>query len=83
MSVVYKHGEKFAELPYVNGEKHGVEYRYRDGNTKVQEISWSSGQMHGPCTSYVADSAKTDWYYRGKSTTKADYEFMTNKPVVR
>lgn len=83
VSVVYQHGEKFAEVPYVNGEKNGVEYRYRDGKTKVQDVSWSSGQMHGPTTTYVGDSEKTDWYYKGKLTTKADYEFMTNKPVVR
>lgn len=83
VSVVYQHGEKFAEVPYVGNEKHGVECRYRDGRIKVQDVSWSCGQMHGPTTTYVGDAVKTDWYYKGKPTTKADYEFMTNKPVVR
>lgn len=83
VSVVYQHGEKFAEVPYVNGEKHGIEYRYRDGKTRVQDVSWNSGQMHGPTTTYVGDTMKTEWYYKGRVTTKADYEFMTNKPVVR
>lgn len=83
MCIVYQHGEKFAEVPYVNGEKHGIECRYRDGKLKVQEISWNLGQMHGPLSTYVSDSVKTEWYYKGKPVTKADYEFMTNKPVVR
>jgi antitoxin component YwqK of YwqJK toxin-antitoxin module len=83
LSLVYQHGEKFAEVPYVNGEKHGVECRYRDGSSKVQEISWHSGQMSGPSTTYVGDSTKTEWYYQGKPVSKADYEFISNRPMVR
>lgn len=83
MSLVYQHGEKYAEVPYSNGDKHGVETRYRDGTMKVQEVSWNAGQLHGPSTNYVGDSTKTEWYYRGKSCSKADYEFSTNRPMVR
>lgn len=82
MSLVYQYGEKYAEVPYFNGEKHGVECRFRDGNVKVQEISWHTGQMHGPSTTYIGDTTKTDWYYWGKSVSKADYEFATNRPIV-
>jgi len=83
MTVIYQHGEKLAEVPYVNGEKHGIEYRYRDGATKVQQISWDAGDMHGPATTYIGDTAKTEWFYRDEPTTKTDYEFRTNKPIVR
>lgn len=83
MTIVYQHGEKCAEIPYVNGEKHGVECRYRDGTTKVQEISWNAGNMHGPSLTYIGDTVKTDWFYKGQPTTKTDYEFRTNKPIVR
>ncbi len=83
ISVVFQHGEKFAEIPYSKGEKHGTEYRYRDGKTRVQEISWYAGQMNGPCKTYVGDTEKTEWYYKGKQVSKADYEFMTNRPIVR
>lgn len=82
MALIYQHGEKFAEVPYFNGEKHGVECRYRDGSVKVQEISWHSGQMYGPSTTYVGDTEKTEWYYKGKSVSKADYEFIMNHPPV-
>lgn len=83
MTVTYQHGEKLAEVPYYNGEKQGIECRYRDGTTKVQEISWNAGDMHGPTTTYVGDTVKTDWFYKGQPTTKTDYEFRTNKPIVR
>lgn len=82
MTVVFQHGEKFAEVPYVNGDKHGVEKRYRDGQNLVQEVSWESGQMHGPTTSYVGDAEKTDWYYKGNLTTEVNYNFMVNRPPV-
>jgi antitoxin component YwqK of YwqJK toxin-antitoxin module len=83
MTVVFQHGEKYSEVPYYNGEKHGVECRYRDGQDKVKEISWHSGQLNGPSTTYVGDNIKTDWYYKGKPVSKADYEFITNRPIVR
>lgn len=82
-SVVYQHGEKYAEIPYANGEKHGIECRYRDGKTKVQDIGWSNGQLHGPSKTYVGETEKNEWYYRGRAVSKTDYEFMTNRPIVR
>lgn len=82
MSLVYQYGEKFAEVPYFSGEKHGVECRYKDGSVKVQEISWHSGQMSGPTHTYVGGMPKTEWYYRDKPVSKADYEFSTNRPIV-
>lgn len=82
-TVVYQHGEVYSETPYVAGEKNGVEVRYRDGHTKMQEITWSAGKMHGPTTTYAGDVAKTDWYFKGKQTTKADFDFMSNKPTAR
>ncbi|MEI8126025.1 MAG: hypothetical protein WCG42_09740 [Parachlamydiaceae bacterium] len=82
-TVLFQHGEKCAEIPYVNGDKHGTEVRYRDGQIKVQEIGWNCGKMHGSCTSYIGDVVKTDWYYKGEQTTKADYDYMTGKPAVR
>jgi antitoxin component YwqK of YwqJK toxin-antitoxin module len=83
MATVYQHGDKFADVPYVNGDKHGVECRYRDGAVKVQEISWCCGQMHGPMITYVGDNTKTEWYFKGSPTTKADYDFRTNRPALR
>jgi len=80
---VYQHGEKYAEVMYVNGNKNGIERRYRDGQDVVQEISWDNGKLHGPTTTYVGGTSKTDWFYQGNPISKTDYEFMMNKPVTR
>ena len=63
-TTVFFHGEKYADIPYAAGEKHGVERRYRDGSEIVQEVSWYNGQQHGPSVTYVDEEpAKTEWYY--------------------
>lgn len=83
MTTAYQHGEKYAEVPYVDGQKQGKEVRYRDGNTVVQEIGWEKGDQHGPMTTYIGDTPKSEYYYKGEQTTKADYEFMSNRPMAR
>lgn len=82
-TIVFQHGEKFAEVPYVNSKKNGKELRYRDGQNLAQEISWENGELHGPTKTYVGDVEKTDWYYRGNLTTEVNYNFMTNRPAAR
>lgn len=82
-TAVYQNGEKYADVPYQNGRKHGIERRLKGGEIVVQEISWEDGQMHGPCHSYTDDSVQTDWYYRGRLTTRSNYESfnMPRKPI--
>lgn len=82
-TTLYQHGEKYADVPYLNGQKNGTEVRYRDGSTVVQEINWSQDEQHGPTTTYIGDNTKTDWYFRGAPTTKADYDFLVSKPIAR
>ncbi|MBS4171067.1 Uncharacterized protein NEOC95_001807 [Neochlamydia sp. AcF95] len=79
ITIEYANGEKIAEVPYVEGRKHGVERRYRDGETVVQETSWVKGQKHGPCTSYIGNTTKTDWYWQDKQVTKSHYELLNGQ----
>jgi antitoxin component YwqK of YwqJK toxin-antitoxin module len=82
-TVLYQHGEKYAEVPYVNGQKHGTEVRYRDGCDVVQEISWEQNRLHGPSTTYVGETATTEWYYCGAPTNEGDYYLMKNRSYGR
>lgn len=78
ITIVYQNGEKYAEVPYVNGNKSGVERQYKDGTIVVKEISWDKDNMHGPSKTYVGNTiSKVDWYFRGKPTTKVDFESLT------
>ncbi len=74
MTIVFQNGEKFAEVPYKGNVKHGVEKRFRDGCIITDEISWMNDLRHGPCTTFHGDTADTDWYYKGRLSTKANFE---------
>ncbi len=83
ITLTFQHGEKLSDVPYVNGVKEGKEIRYRDGKTVVQEINWKNGLQHGATTTYVGNTSKVEWFYQGKSTTKSDYDFLSNRPPVK
>lgn len=80
LTTVFENGEKYAEVPYKAGNKHGVERIYRDGSSLVGEVTWANGQKHGPSHSYVENQVKTDWYYQGKSVSnKSTFEAMKSQ----
>lgn len=73
-TIVYSNGEKVAEIPYLNGMKNGVESRYRDGKTLVEEISWRNDVQHGPRKIIVDDSSKVEWYHQGELVNRPTFE---------
>lgn len=77
----YEHGEKRSEVPYVNGNRHGIERRYRDdGQTLAQEVSWVQGQKHGAIQSHIGNTTSTDWYYRNRQVpNKSTFEMLENQ----
>lgn len=83
VTTLFFHGEKYAEVPYVNGKKKGIERRYQDGNQLVQEISWDNDLLNGPSTTYAGSTTKTEWFYQGNPVTESNYQFITNRPMVR
>src|SRR5690606_18588493 len=52
LTIIYQHGEKFAEIPYNRGRKDGIERRYRDGKDLFQEVTWVEG-LEGPTRNYA------------------------------
>lgn len=77
---VFEHGEKRADVPYVNGNRHGIERRYReDGQMVGQETTWVKGQKHGPSNSYMGNQTSTDWYFRNRQVpNKATFDMLEN-----
>lgn len=73
-SVIFQNGERYAEIPYLDGRKNGIERRYADGSNLSQEITWFENQMHGPTCTYLGDSVQTDWFYKGRLTTRTNFE---------
>lgn len=75
-TTVYENGERVSEVFYVNGCKHGIERRYRDGETLVQELTWANGRKHGPCYTYLGHVKQTDWYFADRLVNKAQYDVL-------
>lgn len=79
ITVVYQNGERVSEIAYVQGKKHGIERRFRDGDHLIEEISWRRGQRHGPSMSYLGEATRVDWYQEGTAVTKAQYKELSRR----
>lgn len=82
ISIAYKNGEKYAEIPFLNGKKDGIEKRYKEGSIVIEEVSWKNGNLHGPAITYVDGIiSKTIWYYQNKLVPKATFDIKTRHRV--
>lgn len=80
LTILFEQGEKYAEIPYVHGQKHGIERRYRNGTLLIQEVTWVKGMQHGPLHSYLAGTKRTDWYFRGQRVAnKATFDMLSEQ----
>jgi len=78
-TIGFHNGERSYEVPYVQGQRNGVEYRYRDGEELVQEVNWIDGKRHGQCHSYVGNKKQTDWYFQDQPVNKATFEALSHQ----
>ena len=78
-TTVFDHGDKAAEVPYVNGNKHGIERRYNEDRTLVQEVTWVQGKQQGPSTTYVGNTSTVDWYFDNRKVNKQTYDVLVNQ----
>lgn len=77
----YESGDRRGEIPFVNGNRHGIERRYRDdGQTVAQETTWVNGKRHGPENSYIGNRVTTDWYFQDRKVpNKATFDMLQNQ----
>jgi len=76
-TTVYVNGAKFAEVPYLNGQKEGIETRYRDNGEVAEEISWVHNLRQGPTKIHVGDGLRIDWYLLDQPVSKKQYDDAT------
>lgn len=76
----YQDGEKNSEIPYVRGEKEGVEKRWKQKysrggeKTLIEEISWKQGKKNGATYLYGEKRTRVEWYYKGELVSKTEYQ---------
>ncbi|MCB1212716.1 MAG: hypothetical protein KDK40_00290 [Chlamydiia bacterium] len=74
MTEEFQDGERVAEIPYVDGQKQGVERRYRNEAEIVEEVTWDRGQRHGPTFRYIGGVVHTDWYHKDRHVSREQYQ---------
>jgi len=73
-TIIFQDGEKYAEVSYLSNKRNGLERRFRDGCVVTQEITWADDKMHGPTFTYAGDTTQTDWFHKGRLTSRSNYE---------
>ena len=74
ITTIYEQGDKVAEVPYINGQKNGLECRFVNEVTIVEEINWQDDMRHGPSRRYVEGKTFTDWYLNDTKVSKSYYD---------
>jgi antitoxin component YwqK of YwqJK toxin-antitoxin module len=79
VAVYFQNGYKYLEVPYVDGQKHGLEKQFIDGEILANETQWYHGKKHGPAISYNDGLTSTDWFYNDEKVQKRRYEELCDK----
>ena len=74
ITVVYQNGEKVAELPYIHGKRQGVEKKFRDGTTLVEEMTWNNDEPHGRRIIYIDGTEQVDYFHHGEIVSRPTFE---------
>ncbi len=78
-STHFQNGSKYLEISFVNGNRHGIERHFVDGDTLVEETRWEYDYKHGPSTVYSDGYSKTDWYFNGYKVAKSKFDSLTDQ----
>lgn len=80
--VIYRNGLKVAEIPYVEGQKHGLEYHYDDLGNLTAEIEWRSDKKHGFSKLHTEDYTETEWFYGGQAVTADRFDELVDREKI-
>jgi antitoxin component YwqK of YwqJK toxin-antitoxin module len=76
MKIVYRTGIKVSEVPYINGQRHGVEVHYDDAGRLTANIEWKNDKKHGCCRFFNNETAESEWFYRGAVVSQEKFEVL-------
>lgn len=76
---IYRNGSKIAEIPYINGQKHGLELHYDDLGHLAAEIQWKNDKKHGKSLFHSEDATETDWFFKGQAVTEQKFDMLDTR----
>jgi len=82
LKIVYRNGVKVSAIPYINGQKHGVETHYDDLGSLIAEINWRNDRKHGSSHFISEESDETEWFFDGKIVNADRFEVLNTREKV-
>lgn len=77
---LYTNGEKVAEVPFIEGKRHGIEKKLRHGREIVEEITWNHDTRHGRTVIHLENgSTAVKWHHNGKPVSKYAFDELNLK----
>jgi antitoxin component YwqK of YwqJK toxin-antitoxin module len=80
--IIYRNGSVVAVIPYVNGQKHGIELHYDDLANLTAEIEWRNDQKHGTARLFSEEETETEWFFNGQSVSADKYKLLENRELI-
>ncbi|PIS01794.1 MAG: hypothetical protein COT84_00260 [Chlamydiae bacterium CG10_big_fil_rev_8_21_14_0_10_35_9] len=75
----YRNGKKVLEIPYVMGQKNGVEKHYDLDGTLTAEIPYENNIKHGRSRYQSEDFSDLIWHFRGKPVTRNEFNDLVTR----
>ncbi len=79
LKITYRDGLKIAEIPYINGQKHGIETHYDDIGNLTAEIEWKNDKKHGLSRFFDSESTEEAWFYKGAVISQQRFETLSSR----
>lgn len=79
LKTIYRNGIKVAEIPYMNGEKHGIEIHYDDLGNLTAEITWKNDKKHGCTKMYSEESVDSEWFFKGQTVSAERFTLLEQR----
>lgn len=80
--IVFRNGQKVAEIPYQHGVKEGVEFHYDDLGYLTAEITWRQDKRHGPTLLHNDQTTETEWFFEGTSVSAERFQRLENNEMM-
>lgn len=77
--VIYRNGIKVAAIPYVNGQKNGLETHFDDLGNLTAEIEWKVDKKHGCSKLFTDETIDEEWFYKGSPVTAQKFGMLTDR----
>ncbi len=82
LKIVFRNGYKVAEIPYIEGQKHGTELHYDDMGNLTAEVQWRNDKKHGSSKFYNEETNETEWFFNGQTVSADKFQSLDSREKI-